>query len=92
VAVTGRHAAPDPARPGDALVRVGAFVFLLGVVAVVAAVVPSVLTGEPGRLPLVVLAGSLLPLGLGIALLGLLRAARTARRSARRRRTHVPSA
>lgn len=64
--------------------RLGALVFLLGVVAVLASVVPSVLTGEPGRLPLVVLAGSLLPLGLGIALLGLLRAARTARRGVRR--------
>lgn len=63
--------------------RAGAVVFAVGVVAVVAAVVPSVLTGAPGRTTLVVLAGSLLPIGLGTALLGLLRAARTARRAAR---------
>ncbi len=83
--MSARTDVPHPQRPGDGLVRVGAGVFVLGVVAVVAAVVPSLLTGEPGRLALVVLAGSLLPLGLGIALLGLLRAARTARRAARRR-------
>jgi hypothetical protein len=80
------HASPDSSRPGDALVRVGAAVFAVGVLAVVLAVVPSVLSGEPGRLPLVVLAGSLLPLGFGISLLGLLRAARTGRREARRDR------
>ena len=62
--------------------------FLLGVVAVIAAVVPSVLSGQPGRVTLVVLAGSLLPLGLGIALLGLLRAARTGRREGRRGARH----
>jgi len=78
-----RHAAADPARPGDLLVRVGAAVFLVGVVAVVAAVVPSVVTGHPGRLPLLVLALTLLPLGLGVALLGLLRSARTGRRAGR---------
>ncbi len=79
-----RHASTEGARPGDALVRAGAGVFVLGVVAVLAAVVPSVVTGQPGRLARVVLAGSLLPLGLGVALLGLLRAARTGRRAARR--------
>ena len=79
-----RHVSAGGARPGDALVRTGAGVFVLGVVAVLAAVVPSVVTGQPGRVALVVLAGSLLPLGLGIALLGLLRAARTRRRAARR--------
>ena len=64
--------------------RLGAVVFVAGVLAVVAAVVPAVLSGRPARLALVVAAGSLLPLGLGLALLGLLRAARTARREARR--------
>ncbi len=63
--------------------RVGAAVFLVGVIAVVAAVVPSVLSGEPGDTTLVVLAGSSLPLGLGLALLGLLRGARTRRRAAK---------
>ena len=70
--------------------RLGAVVFVAGVLAVVAAVVPAVLSGRPARLDLVVAAGSLLPLGLGLALLGLLRAARTARREARRP-THQPS-
>ncbi len=69
--------------------RAGAVVFIVGVVAVLAAVVPSVLSGQPGRVVLVVLAGSLLPLGLGIALLGLLRAARTGRRKGRRRARHT---
>jgi len=81
-----RHADLEGRRPGDLLVRVGALVFALGVVAVIAAVVPAVLTDRPGRLPLVVAAGSLLPLGFGLALLGLLRAARTNRREARRTR------
>ena len=82
-----RHAAREGRRPGDLLVRVGALLFVLGVVAVVAAVVPAVLGDRPARLPLVVAAGSLLPLGFGVALLGLLRAARTNRREARRTRS-----
>lgn len=82
--MAARHVSSEGAHPGDGLVRVGAAVFVLGLLAVVAAVVPSVVTGDPGRTGLVVLAGSLLPIGLGVALLGLLRAARTARREARR--------
>ncbi len=81
--MSARHAAPDDARPGDSLVRAGAVVFAVGLVAVVAAVVPAVLRNTTGDLTLVVLAGSLLPIGLGTALLGLLRGARTARRRAR---------
>lgn len=79
-----RHAAPDGPRPGDRLVRAGAVVFVLGVLAVLGAVVPSVLTGHPGNTVLVVLSAALLPVGLGLALAGLLRAARTNRRAARR--------
>jgi len=86
VSTSARHATAEGRRPGDLLVRMGAVVFALGVVAVLAAVVPAVLTDQPGRLPLVVAAGSLLPLGFGLALLGLLRAARTNRREARRTR------
>lgn len=82
--MTARHAAPDAGRPGDSLVRAGAVVFAVGVVAVLTAVVPSVVTAQPGRLPIVVLAGILLPLGLGIALVGLLLAARSGRLAARR--------
>lgn len=66
------------------MVRVGAVVFVLGVVAVVAAVVPSVVGNRSGPVVPVVLSAALLPLGLGLALLGLLRSARTARREARR--------
>ena len=71
----GRHAAPDAPRPGEGLVRAGAAVFVIGVLAVVATLVPYLLDARPPRLA--VLAGALLlPLGLGIALLGLLRGAR----------------
>ena len=81
--MTTRHASPRDSRPGDGLVRVGAVVFVLGVVAGVVSVVPSVVTGDPANAPLVIAAGSLMPVGLGLALLGLLRAARTRRREAR---------
>jgi len=74
-------------------VRVGAAVFAAGVLAVVVVVVPFLLTGRTvdGRLPVV--AGSLLPLGFAIALVGLLRGARTARRDGRRaaRRSSTPT-
>lgn len=79
-----RHVAPDGGRPGDGLVRLGAVVFLVGVVAVVIGVVPSTLADRPGPVTFVVLAAALLPVGLGLALVGLLRAARTGRREARR--------
>lgn len=80
--MTPRHAAPSSSAPGETLVRIGAVVFVLGVVAVVVAVVPSVLSGDPARLSLILAAGTLLPVGLGVALVGLLRAARTGRRTA----------
>ncbi len=82
--MSARHAVPGGAPPGERLVQVGAAVFAVGLVAVVLAVVPSVVTGAEPPLPVVVAAGSLLPLGFGLALLGLLRRARTARRLARR--------
>lgn len=81
--MAARHESPDSARPGDGLVRAGAVVFLVGVVAVVAGVVPSVLANRSGPVALLVIAAALLPLGLGLALVGLLRAARTGRREAR---------
>jgi hypothetical protein len=63
-------------RPGDALVRLGALVFALGVLAVLAVVVPFLLgAGHDAPLALDLLA-LLLPVGLGLALLGLLRGAR----------------
>ena len=82
--MTGRHASSDSARPGDGLVRVGAVVFAVGLVALVVSVVPAVISGDAAQSTLVVLAGSLLPLGFAVALVGLLRGARTARRAARR--------
>lgn len=66
-------------QPGDALVRWGAAVFTVGAVATIATVVP--LFAGTARLPSpAYFASMLMPLGFGIALLGLVRAAR-ARRS-----------
>ena len=76
-AVPARHAAAARRRPGDLLVRTGALVFAVGVLAVLAILVPF-LTGArrdaPAPLDLLAL---LLPLGLGLALVGLLRSARS---------------
>ncbi len=67
--------APRDRAPGDLLVRGGAVVFAIGVVAVVAIVVPFFLGQHdaPEALNLVAL---LLPVGFGLALLGLLRGAK----------------
>ena len=61
--------------PGDLLVRAGAVVFGLGAVALLAVVVPFFLGAHdlPTWLDLLTL---LLPVGLALALLGLLRGAR----------------
>lgn len=73
--MTARHAAPQESRPGERLVRVGAALFALGFVGVLLVVVPFLL--GRGEAPLwTTLLASLLPAGLGIALLGLLRGAR----------------
>lgn len=78
-----RHAAqPDP-QPGDRLVRLGAVVFGLGVLGVLAVLVPFLLGREDAPL-WTTLAASLLPVGLGLSLLGLLRGARARRRAQRR--------
>ncbi|HUR14391.1 MAG TPA: hypothetical protein VM097_07845 [Mycobacteriales bacterium] len=61
--------------PGDLLVRSGAVVFALGVLAVLAVVVPFFL-GSHDRPTWLNLAALLLPVGLGLALLGLLRGTR----------------
>lgn len=86
--MSGRHAARGDRRPGDRLVQVGGVLFVLGLVAVVATVVP-VLVDPTATSPDVpaLLAGVLLPLGLGLALGGLLRGARARRRAARRSST-----
>ena len=78
--MTARHAAPETPQPGEGLVRVGAAVFALGVVGVLLAVVPFFL-GRDDAPSWTALLASLLPVGLGISLLGLLRGARARRRS-----------
>jgi VIT1/CCC1 family predicted Fe2+/Mn2+ transporter len=72
-----RHAAPD--QPGSGLVRAGAVIFGIGVLGVLAVVVPFLLGREDAPL-WTTLVASLLPVGLGLALLGLLRGARARRR------------
>jgi hypothetical protein len=64
-------------KPGDLLVRAGAIVFAVGALAVLAILVPFFLGDghdAPTALNLVAL---LLPLGLGLALAGLLRGSRS---------------
>ena len=69
------HAAPEAPQPGERLVRIGAAIFALGLVDLLLIVVPFLLgrTNAPLALALGTL---LLPLGLAIALWGLLRSAR----------------
>ena len=75
--MTGRHEAGS--APGDRLVRAGAVVFGVGVLGVLAVVVPFLLGRDDAPLWTTLLA-TLLPVGLGLALLGLLRGARARRR------------
>ena len=72
------HAAPVKPRPGDGLVRIGAVVFGLGLIDALLVIVPFFLGRTDAPLPLA-LGTLLLPIGLGIALSGLLRAARRSR-------------
>ena len=76
--MTARHAAPD--TPGSGLVRAGAVLFGVGVLGVLAVVVPFLLGRDDAPL-WTTLVASLLPVGLGLALLGLLRGARARRRT-----------
>ena len=78
--------APQGPQPGDRLVQVGAAVFAVGLVAVVLVFAPALLADRVPPFPAVVTALSLLPLGFALALVGLLRSARTGRREARRAR------
>ena len=75
----GRHAAPDDPRPGEGLVRAGAAVFGIGVLGVLLAVVPFFF-GRDDAPSWTALTASLLPVGLGLALVGLLIGARARRR------------
>lgn len=86
--MSARHA--GRAAAGERLVQAGALLFGLGVVGVLAVVVPFLL-GRPDAPLWSTLLASLLPVGLGLALLGLLRGARARRRAARRERVvHRP--
>lgn len=78
--MTARHAAPDAPRPGERLVRAGVVVFVVGVVGMLLAFVPFFF-GRVDAPSWTALLASLMPVGLGIALLGLLRGARASRRS-----------
>ena len=81
--MSARHAAPRGGGPGEGLVRAGALLFALGGLGVVAVVVPFLLGREDAPLWSTLLA-SMMPVGLGLALLGLLLGARSRRREARR--------
>jgi VIT1/CCC1 family predicted Fe2+/Mn2+ transporter len=74
----GKHAAPDDPRPGERLVRAGALVFAVGVVGALLAVVPFFF-GRQDAPSWTALTASLLPVGLGLALVGLLVGARSRR-------------
>jgi VIT1/CCC1 family predicted Fe2+/Mn2+ transporter len=77
--MTARHAAPAQSAPGERLVRAGAVLFGIGVLGVLAVLVPFLLGRDDAPL-WTTLVASLMPVGLGLALLGLLRGARTRRR------------
>ena len=66
-------------QPGDALVRVGAILFLIGAVATIATVAPLFLGLTPFPTP-AYFVSLVMPLGFGTALVGLLRSARAQRR------------
>jgi hypothetical protein len=68
-------------QPGDALVRVGAILFLIGAVATVITVAPMFL--HLTRLPTpAYFVCMVMPLGFAVALFGLLKSARSQRRGA----------
>jgi hypothetical protein len=82
--MAAKHRATTAPGPGDGLVRAGAVVFVVGVLAVLADLVPFFL-GHPNRPLLVNVAAFLAPVGLGMALLGLARSARASQRRAQAR-------
>ena len=68
-------------QPGDSLVRIGAILFLIGAVATVVTVAPLFLNLT--RLPTpAYFVCMVMPLGFAVALFGLLKSARSQRRSA----------
>ena len=81
--MSARHAASAGRQPGDRTVKAGVVLFGVGVLGVLAVLVPFLLGREDAPLGTTLVA-SLLPVGLGLSLLGLLRGARA--RGVRRRR------
>ena len=75
--MTARHVAPHSRRPGDLLVRVGAAVFGLGVLGILGILVPFLVTKRHDAPAWLDLTALLLPAGFGLALLGLVRSARS---------------
>ena len=73
-----RHVAPQPAQPGERLVRAGAILFGVGVLGIIAVLALFLLGSEDAPL-WTTLVASLLPVGLGLSLVGLLRGARARR-------------
>ncbi len=73
------HVAPEQPQPGERMVRVGAAVFAVGLLAALIVVVPFFFGRTDASLGLT-LATLLMPVGLGVALSGLLLAARRGRR------------
>ena len=71
-------------RAGDGLIRIGAGVFGVGLVAVLVAVLPFFFGVENRPLPLNLAAGVLPPLGLLLALVGLVRESRSSTGGAQR--------
>jgi O-antigen/teichoic acid export membrane protein len=69
---------PDTARPGERLVLVGAVLFAVGAVGVVGVVVPFFFGRDDAPLLWTLLA-AVMPVGLGLALVGLLRGVHTER-------------
>lgn len=86
--MTSRHRSAPDRRPGDGLVAAGAGLFVLGAVALLADVLPYFFS-RPDRPLWLNIAAFLAPLGLGIALLGLLRQSLAARRRAGAARDRV---
>ncbi len=70
-------------RPGDGLVRAGAVVFGVGLIAVFVVVLPFFFGKQNWPLPFNLAAGVLPPLGLALALAGLVRSARSTARANR---------
>lgn len=71
-----RHRAPQPPAPNDAMLRIGIPLFGVGLIAVLLDVVPFFFGAHDRPLWINVVAVLTLPIGLGLALIGLLRSAR----------------